>query len=404
MTLAFSRSPLPRVPLTVLGLLALFARPAPSLAGEGPGALGENPPFEQVRQRSKDSGRPILLDFYRMGCSWCEKQARETYATSEVSAAFESVVRARYDGERGEGKALADRYHIPGFPTVVVIDSDGAEVDRITGFKAPKEFLPEVQRILRGEGTLKALREKFADNPEDLKTGLLLAKKLVRSGSDDAAALLDRLGEQAKGAEPEVEAGVCLVQGGALLTRDQRDAALACFVRVLKDFPGTEAAVTAAISVGTLLLKDDPERALDLIRSTRAAARGGRPSVELEQVVSALHLSAAEKAVLRQAEAAGDDPQALNDVAWACYSHGLVLEAAAGWARKAVELSKRDPAILDTLAHVLFELGQVDEAVRLEDEAASKATNAGHIARFQEALAKFRAVQEHRKKAPAPAR
>ena len=70
---------------------------------------------------------------------------------------------------------------------------------------------------------------------------------------------------------------------------------------------------------------------------------------------------------------------------------------AAKWARRAVELSNREPPILDTLAHILFELGQVDEAVSLEAEALDKDSDPNHRAPFEEALAKFRAIQSLRR-------
>ncbi len=73
-----------------------------------------------------------------------------------------------------------------------------------------------------------------------------------------------------------------------------------------------------------------------------------------------------------------DDPQALNELAWTIATDEGIekrdLDLAEKMARRAVELSKEeDAAILDTLARVLFDKGQVDKAIELQAKAVAKA-------------------------------
>ena len=72
-------------------------------------------------------------------------------------------------------------------------------------------------------------------------------------------------------------------------------------------------------------------------------------------------------------QAAADDPMRLNAVAWDAFESRLAMREAVVWARRAVEGSKRDPMILDTLANLLFVQGARDEAIATEKEAVEKA-------------------------------
>ena len=93
----------PRHPLAILALFAallpLFAA-RPGTADEGSGApLADNPPFEQAKARGLEEKKPILLDFFKVGCEFCAQMKEETLSRSEVEAALSGFVRARYDGE-----------------------------------------------------------------------------------------------------------------------------------------------------------------------------------------------------------------------------------------------------------------------------------------------------------------
>jgi hypothetical protein len=73
-----------------------------------------------------------------------------------------------------------------------------------------------------------------------------------------------------------------------------------------------------------------------------------------------------------------DNPQGLNEIAWTIVDRpGLEkrdLDLAEKLAKRAVELTdNKDGAIIDTLARVYFEKGQLDKAIELQTDAVSKA-------------------------------
>ncbi|MEZ5358770.1 MAG: tetratricopeptide repeat protein [Candidatus Zixiibacteriota bacterium] len=50
--------------------------------------------------------------------------------------------------------ALADQYGIAGYPTVILTQPDGTEIDRMYGYYPPEEFLPMLQDYLADRNTL----------------------------------------------------------------------------------------------------------------------------------------------------------------------------------------------------------------------------------------------------------
>ncbi|CAF3774380.1 unnamed protein product [Rotaria sp. Silwood1] len=85
------------------------------------------------------------------------------------------------DAEK-EGKDLAKKYGVTGYPTLVFMDSDGNEIDKIVGFYPAPDFLTAIQKINDRKSSLTFLQENYNSNKTDLKANLDLANKLVETG------------------------------------------------------------------------------------------------------------------------------------------------------------------------------------------------------------------------------
>src|SRR5204863_7460604 len=67
-----------------------------------------------------------------------------------------------------------------------------------------------------------------------------------------------------------------------------------------------------------------------------------------------------------------DDPEVLNQVAWALATHDIDRERALDLAKRASALSPGKSAILNTLAECHFRLGHFDECIAIEAELVTK--------------------------------
>jgi hypothetical protein len=103
---------------------------------------------------------------------------------------------------------------------------------------------------------------------------------------------------------------------------------------------------------------------------------------------------------VRQAERARDDAETLNDLAWTCFERRILPDESREWAARAAELSGRKPHVLDTLANLAWRAGEMDEAIRLEEEALAGARDEAGRREFEETLVVFRALRQHRRSRP----
>ena len=287
---------------------------------------------------------------------------------------MQKFVNIRVDGANMPGSEVAKQFGIHGYPTLLVVDGEGHEVDRIVGYRPPDVFTKEIERILSGEGTLPSLRKAVDADPEHMQAALSLAKKLLDANASDGLSRLEALGEKAKGKDRGVEAGVLVALAQLDLQSSKLDEASTKFDRVALEFGDTPAAKDATVMALALRARGnaDPEVALAFASKLREAAKDGKLDGATEQTIASLHVRAAEKAMERSAADAGDDAQKLNAVAWTCYERRIAIAAATGWARKAVEKSGRDVQILDTLACLLSVQKKFDEALTIEIEALGK--------------------------------
>ncbi len=145
-----------------------------------------------------------------------------------------------------EDTLLRDRFKIMGYPTAVMIDSEGQEVDRIVGFAETEEYLQILQDYAQGIGTLDDLLSKFAQNP-DRDTAFIIADKYkYRGGADEAAEWYRRVIDM--GGPTDSLSGESRLSLADVYRRgEEYERALTAFESVMEDFTGTFFGETAEI-------------------------------------------------------------------------------------------------------------------------------------------------------------
>lgn len=129
----------------LVGIFFLFGKPKP-------GVVWESYASEKI-VLAKQSGKPVVIDFYADWCLPCRELEKFTYSNSDVIQALEPFVRLKVDATHPntpETLEPIERFEILGVPTVLFLDSKGKEVpkSRITGYVPPAEFLGIVEKVL----------------------------------------------------------------------------------------------------------------------------------------------------------------------------------------------------------------------------------------------------------------
>ena len=74
---------------------------------------------------------------------------REVYPDKEVTEFSKTQIFMRFFSDKEpEGEQLARKFHVNGFPTLVVLDSRGEEVDRIVGERSAPDLIDALKSII----------------------------------------------------------------------------------------------------------------------------------------------------------------------------------------------------------------------------------------------------------------
>ena len=100
--------------------------------------------FDRGLAQAKQSGRKLIVDFWATWCGPCHQLDEWIWSDAEVAGALnKNYVGVKLDGDLQ--KELVARFHIEGYPTILVLDPTGKVIERV-GYMSSKEMLAVLTR------------------------------------------------------------------------------------------------------------------------------------------------------------------------------------------------------------------------------------------------------------------
>ncbi len=105
---------------------------------------------ESTYESALDNNQKMIIDFYADWCIPCKELDALTFSNDKVILASKDFTNLKVDMTKtlsDETEKVRKKFNIKGMPTVLIIDSNGKEVKRITGFVNAEEFLEMIDGI-----------------------------------------------------------------------------------------------------------------------------------------------------------------------------------------------------------------------------------------------------------------
>jgi thiol:disulfide interchange protein len=122
------------------------ARRARKVEGSSTGVTWEHSLREALKTAS-DGNKLVVVDVYAPWCGFCKQMERTIYSNPKVASLSSSVVFLKLNADdKGEGNHFASQNHVSGLPTTIILDHNGAVVNKFGGYiGSPDKFISLVE-------------------------------------------------------------------------------------------------------------------------------------------------------------------------------------------------------------------------------------------------------------------
>jgi thiol:disulfide interchange protein len=108
-----------------------------SSSSQDSGILFSEITLYEAKVLSEKTGKPIFIDCYTDWCGPCKRMAATSFIDDKVGEVFNNkFINIKIEMEKNPiGTELAKRYRVRAYPTLLIIDSEGALIKQVIGMQ-----------------------------------------------------------------------------------------------------------------------------------------------------------------------------------------------------------------------------------------------------------------------------
>ncbi|WP_140937881.1 thioredoxin family protein [Sphingobacterium lumbrici] len=343
----------------------------------------EDGSWAEIKAKAAKEKKAIFMDCYTSWCGPCKTLARDVFTNNEVADYFNAnFINAKFDMEKGEGIELRKQYSVNAFPTLLFIDAEGKLISKKVGALDVRAFLDFGKKSVGGESLEYLTAEYKKGNREFAFMKKFMAR--MEGQRENTGAIMEAYFQATPQAKWQTN------ENWYFIDRYIKNEQSPVFKAVLENQKAYEAKFSAdAVSeyfvnvyrnslqkaANSVFPTDDLKELKDRIGIVNFA---GKAKLELECDATIADLDKNTKAYVDIMEIIfskypeKDRDKEIYGVHFFCWkmlkksSDPYVLKKTA----KIAEMSMQTqiPTFMDTYASLLFEIGDIDKAIEVEEK------------------------------------
>jgi len=128
--------------------------------------------YNQVLNAAKQDNKLVFFDFYTIWCGGCKEYDKHIFTDSTFKQYLsKNFYSSRINAELVQNKTITKKYSIYAYPTIILANSKGEEIDRIVGYQGDniEKFISLINNILRGKENLRYLDSLYSITPDSIE-------------------------------------------------------------------------------------------------------------------------------------------------------------------------------------------------------------------------------------------
>lgn len=138
--------------------------------------------LEKALEQAKVENKYVFVDCYTSWCGPCKMMAEKILPLKEVGEYMNGkFVCVKFDMEKGEGRAIQQKYRVSAYPTFLILDTDGSLLHAVVGGTATGEEFLEKVKIVFDDNSAGKLATEYDRGNRNMDFLLKYIKALVKS-------------------------------------------------------------------------------------------------------------------------------------------------------------------------------------------------------------------------------
>lgn len=149
--------------------------------------------LKEALAAAQAEGKLVFVDCFTEWCGPCKAMDRQVFPDPEAGAFMNPrFVCVQVDMEKGEGPAMGVKYGVSSYPTFLILDAEGTEINRAVGSMNTPQFVERIGRLSSKGNSPEALEAEYLKGNMPNNRLFLYINTLLEDRQQDKAAATAR--------------------------------------------------------------------------------------------------------------------------------------------------------------------------------------------------------------------